>query len=170
MTLVKPLRRQQQRVLSVLTDRPGLNIDELSASLGLRRTAINHHVRVLLRSGLVVRLRQGRHALHFTSGTSPCQRAAFCALRIPGVSALCRDAFDHPCDALSSRSERLGLSRRHVRRAFKMLVKQGLATSKPGLDHAVTIHLHPDLRILIVRAGGGTANGAGRAPSGADLP
>ena len=166
-TSVKPLRRQQQRLVDVLGDSPGLNIDELSARLGLRRTAINYHVRTLLRCGAVVRLRQGRHALHFLSGTPAVQRTAFCLLRIPGVLAFCLDAFDHPRDAWSARAERLDFSRRHVRRVLHLLERNGLAKAEPGSRREATVQLHPDLRVLIVRSIG-PLNGA--APRNPDLP
>src|SRR5688572_9929453 len=70
------LGRHPQRILEVLAVAPGLNIDEISALLGIRRTSTNHHLRVLMGRALVVQVRQGRHALHFLAGESPILRKA----------------------------------------------------------------------------------------------
>lgn len=146
------LSRQAQRVVGIIRSAPGLNIDEVAAHLGLRRTAANHHLRVLLRSGLVVRVRQGRHALHFPVETPPAQRRAICLLRVPGMHALARDLFENPVDTCAARALRIGVTDRHVRRGLSAFVRQDLVRIEGGgARHASLVHLHPDLRLLLVR-------------------
>lgn len=146
-----PLRRQAQRIADIVAQTPGLNIDEIAARLGLRRTAANHHLRILLRSGILVRIRQGRHVLHFPVRTSPAQRRAICVLRVPGMRAIARDLFEHPTDLCSARARRIGVSDRHVRRGLNSLAKQDLAHIEQVPRQPPTVHLHPDLRLILAR-------------------
>lgn len=149
---LKPLGRQPLRVLDLLERLPGLNIDELSAQLDLRRTAINHHLRILLRLGAVVRIRQGRHALHFRAETPAQERLALSLLRIPGVLAFSLDAFTRPEGESAARAQRLGISTRHARRALRLLVRSGMARTDPRVRREPpVVHLHPQMRLVLAR-------------------
>lgn len=165
----RPLGRQPTRILEALGQVPGQNVDELSATLGLRRTAVNHHVRVLLRVGRIVRVRQGRHALHFLVETRPQQRVALSLLRIPGVQAVATDVFREAHGGCADRADRLGLSPRHVRRALRLLAKHGMARVEKGGRRVPDVtHLHPELRlVLALQQQDPGADAAGLA---ADLP
>lgn len=166
---LRPLGRQPRRILEALATGPGQNIDELAARLGLRRTAINHHLRVLLRVGKVVRVRQGRHALHFPVETPPDQRIALSLLRIPGVNAVTRDVFLEPATECRDRADRLGLSPRHVRRALRILVRHGMARTDPVSSTSGPItHLHPAMRLVVALQLDASRRDAGR--DRADLP
>jgi len=59
----------QARVLHVLGERPGASVQDLAEDLGITRTATLHHIRCLMREGLVCSLRQGRRRLHYLAAT-----------------------------------------------------------------------------------------------------
>lgn len=165
----KRLGHQPSRVLDLLGRSPGLNIDELSAHLGLRRTAINHHLRILLRIGAVVRIRQGRHALHFRMETPAEERMALSLLRIPGVLAFSLDAFARPEGDCAARAMRLGISPRHARRALRLLERNGMARTDPRVRGTTpVVHLHPQMRVVLARMPHAT-RAVGGGPLG-DLP
>jgi DNA-binding transcriptional ArsR family regulator len=146
------LGQRPRQILDALALVSGLNIDEIAAVLGVRRTAANHHVRTLARRGLVVRVRQGRHLLHFLQGESPSMRQAITTLRIPSVFALAQDLFHHPQDSGATRALRLDVSERQVRRALRVLQRHELVRLDPQEGRTPPLaHLHPDVRLVLVR-------------------
>lgn len=139
-----------QLVVRILHDQPGLNIDELATRMGVRRTAANHHVRVLEREGLVVRVRQARHQLHFAGDTTGFERGMLCALRVPSVQDVARLLFGGAPPASAPLAAKLGVSARTVRRALRLLASQGLLRVEDR-DGARIGHLHPALRVVLAR-------------------
>src|ERR1051326_233312 len=165
----RPLGRHPQRILEMLKQRPGLNIDEIAAQLGLRRTAANHHLRILERSAAIVKVKQAGHQLHFTTDTPRLEREILCVLRVASV----RDGAQlllqgHPPSS-SSLAAALNVTGRTTRRALRLLTSRGLLRTEVVDGHAVA-HLHPVLRVLMMRnaqaaaaadhaSGGGVPNG-----------
>lgn len=140
-----------RQVILLLHQNPGLNIDELAASMGVRRTAANHHVRILERAGLVVRLRQARHQLHFTSDTTSFERAMLRALRVASVQDVARLLFHGTAPSTSALADALNVTPRTTRRALRLLSNQGLLRIEHQGDRKVA-HLHPHLRLVLARA------------------
>lgn len=139
-------------ILDALRRTPGLSAGEIAALLGLPVGPSNRQLRVLVRDGLVERVRRGRHALHFLTQTSPPQRLAFAVLRLRGVGACARDAFAHPRDPPMARARRLGVPERQVRRALRALERDGLARiERNGQGTPPTVRLHQDVRMILGR-------------------
>lgn len=142
-----------KKLLAALQERPGLNIDELAQALGVRRTAAKHHLRRLERDHVVVRIRQGRHVLHFPSSMNPTQRTAFTVLRVPSIRAVLLDLFSNASHSKAHIAQRLRVSTRTVRRALRKLEQQGLARVQLPLGGgADLVHLHPEMRIALARS------------------
>ncbi len=140
-----------QQVVRILHVRPGLNIEELAAELGVRRTAANHHVRLLERAGIVVRVRQARHQLHFAGDTTPLEREILCLLRIESVLDVARALLDGLPPSGDHLGPRLGITGRTARRALRMLNSRGLMRVEQA-EAGKQAHLHPLLRIVLARA------------------
>lgn len=143
-----------QQIIHLLHATPGLNIDELASSLGIRRTAANHHVRILERAGAIVRVRQARHQLHFAGDTTPFERDTLCAMRVPSVKDVASLLFQgHPPSSAALAAE-LGITTRTARRALRLLSSRGLLRIEGfGMGRRLG-HLHPRLRILLARQEG----------------
>jgi predicted transcriptional regulator len=130
---------------------PGMNIDEIAAKLGFRRTAANHHLRVLERSGAIVKVRQAGHQLHFTSETPRFERDVLCVLRVPSVRDVVRRLFDGHSLSSSALASSLNVTGRTTRRALKLLTTRGLLKQELTEGGRKIAHLHPMLRVLIAR-------------------
>lgn len=139
-----------QLVIRILHQRPGLNIDELAATMGVRRTAANHHVRILERAGVLVRVRQARHQLHFAGDTTGFERTMLCALRVPSVLDVARRLFEGAPPSSSRLAAELDVTSRTVRRALRLLGSQGLMKIEER-DGMRIAHLHPTLRLVLAR-------------------
>jgi DNA-binding transcriptional ArsR family regulator len=139
-----------QVVIRTLHERPGLNIDELAAVMGVRRTAANHHVRILERAGMVVRVRQARHQLHFAGDTTRFERHMLCILRVSSVLDVSRLLFDGEPPSSSRLAAALDVTPRTVRRALRILANEGLLKVEERLNERVA-HLHPTLRLVLAR-------------------
>lgn len=145
-----PLGPRQERVLALLDQYPGLNIDELAGALGVQRTAAKHHVQALERRGMLVRVRQGRHLLHFPADLPPVERLVFTVFRVPSVRRVAEEVFLDPSVSREALAERLEVTPRTVRRALGLLLRQGLMQVHQSSGQR-TLHLHPQLRVLLAR-------------------
>ncbi|HUR25215.1 MAG TPA: winged helix-turn-helix transcriptional regulator [Candidatus Thermoplasmatota archaeon] len=144
---------KRQLILEILEDRPGLNLDEVAAALGVRRTAAKHHLRLLERGGYVVRLHQGRHVLHFRVGLPAIEQAMFRLFRIPSVRRVAEAVFLDDCKPRDALASQLDVTPRTVRRAIRQLAKAGLLRIERSPTSSRTL-LHPRLRVLIARQAG----------------
>jgi predicted ArsR family transcriptional regulator len=143
---------RKDRILDLLDDVPGLNIDELADALQVRRTAAKHHVRGLERAGALVRLRQGRNILHFRADTPAIDRTLFCLLRIPSVQGVCASLLRDPWKTPADLAQDLEVAPRTIRRALHRLKRAGAVRGEPAPDGRRALHLHPRLRILLGHA------------------
>lgn len=143
-----------QSIIQILHLRPGLNIEELARALGVQRTAANHHVRILEREGILVRVRQARHQLHFAGDTTPLEREVLCLLRIASVQRVVRALFEGQPPTGDTLGPALGLTGRTARRALRLLNSRGLLRVENGADGARRAHLHPTIRLLLARVPG----------------
>lgn len=76
----------RDQLLSLLAEHPGLTIMQAAQELGVARTTVRHHVRVLLKSGQVRAVRAGKVAALFAIGP---QAAPLLRGRVqPGLAAL----------------------------------------------------------------------------------
>jgi predicted transcriptional regulator len=158
---------RRRRILETLRERPGLNLDEVALAIGTARTAAKYHLRSLELLGLVSRVRQGRHLLHFPSETPALERTMLCLVRVPSVRALAEALFVNPGHPRDRLAEDLDVNVRTVRRAVRQLTRSGLARVQafPDGQHVV---LHPRLRVLLARQAGPPAPAP--APGGEDIP
>ena len=141
---------RRRRILDLLGETPGLNLDEVAQALGVQRTAAKHHLRLLERLGHVVRVHQGRHVMHFRAGMPPVEQEMFRLFRVPSVRRVAEALFldgGRPREALAAE---LDVTPRTVRRAIRQLTRSGLARLERAPD-GPRVFLHPRLRILIAR-------------------
>lgn len=137
-------------ILELLDRHPGLNLDEVAASLGVRRTAAKHHLRLLERDALVVRVQQGRHVLHFRHGLPGVDQEIFRLFRVPSVRRVAEALYLDPTCRREDLAATLDVTPRTIRRAIRHLSRAGLARSEEGPQGPVVL-LHPRLRMLVAR-------------------
>ncbi|HUR64079.1 MAG TPA: winged helix-turn-helix transcriptional regulator [Candidatus Thermoplasmatota archaeon] len=141
-----------RRLLALVQETPGQNIQELSAAAGVTRTAANYHVRRLIKAGYLVPLRQGPHLLHFPTDIPPNQRIALGLLRIPSIRAIVLGCYRDAHASWRDLAARLHVTPRTVRRGIHVLRRHGLMQLvREGEAKAVAVHLHPDLRHAVAR-------------------
>jgi DNA-binding MarR family transcriptional regulator len=146
-TLSRIRSEKRRRLLEILDRQPGLNIDELAKSLGVRRTAAIHHLRRLEKQTTIVRVRQGRHVLHFLGSLPPARRAAICLARVPSVRRIVEDLAVNPVYSQEAVAARVGVSRRTVRRAIRRLLQGRLIDIAESEDRrAPAVRLSAELR------------------------
>lgn len=144
---------QREKLLKVIEEQPGLNIWEVAKRMRLSRGATRHHLRRLIRSGHVVTIRQGHHLLHFSNAMPPRRREAVALLRVGSIRALVEYILEQEAVVKPSVvAERLGISRRSLRRSIKMLANADLVESQPveGVRGARRLELHPDVAVAWV--------------------
>jgi DNA-binding MarR family transcriptional regulator len=146
-TLGRIRSEKRRTLLEILNRQPGLNIDELAQSLGVRRTAAIHHLRRLEKQITIVRVRQGRHVLHFLGSLPPARRAAICLARVPSIRRIIDDLVQFPQYSQQAVAERIGVSRRTVRRAIRRLLQGRLIDLVPADDgRNVSVRLGGDIQ------------------------
>ncbi|MHB1262008.1 MAG: helix-turn-helix domain-containing protein [Thermoplasmatota archaeon] len=141
---------RRQAILDLLEHNPGLNLDEVAAALGVRRTAAKHHLRLLERDGLVVRVQQGRHVLHFRHGLPVVDQEIFRLFRVPSVRRVAEALYFDPACRREDLAATLDVTPRTIRRAIRHLSRAGLARSEEGPQGPLVL-LHPRLRMLVAR-------------------
>jgi predicted transcriptional regulator len=145
------LRSEKPRqILEILQETPGLNILELAERLGIRRTAVKHHIRRLERDRMIGKVRQGRHVLHFPASFDRRKRAAICLLRVDSVRMVAEEAFRTPVLSWRELEGRTGLSHRTVRRAVRELeTNELLVVERDMRKGSHRLHLHPEMRLVL---------------------
>ena len=147
---------RKRRVLAILEAYPGLNLDEVALALGVQRTAAKHHLVYLEKAGLVTRVRFGRHRLHFPQSLPASERTMFCLFRVPSLHRLAQALLADPALDGSRLAAQLQVSPRTIRRAVRLLTRNGLVRVQAGAGGPVAT-LHPRLRVLLARDPAGFA-------------
>ncbi|HEX2066154.1 MAG TPA: winged helix-turn-helix transcriptional regulator [Candidatus Thermoplasmatota archaeon] len=135
-----------------IVEHPGLNLQELADAVGIQRTAALYHVRRMVREAVVVTQRHGPHLLHFPSAMPREQRTALSLLRVPSVRAVALALHHDPGLSHGALAAKLDTTVRTVRRAMRTLQSNGLLRIEEASQGSGRIaHLHPELRLLLVR-------------------
>lgn len=141
----------RKRLMEIIKERPGLNVQELADAAGLERDTARHHIDRLVDAGYVVTNRQGRHRLHFPAHMDEDLREPLSLLRIPSVRAVVEELYRRPEDiSENDLAERLDLTDRTVRRAVRSLEDRDLLYLEQDGDTRKA-HLHPTLRLVLAR-------------------
>lgn len=148
-----PENLNRRAMYRFIVDHPGLNLQELADAVGIQRTAALYHVRRMVREARVVTQRHGPHLLHFPSDMPREQRTALSLLRIPSVRAVALELHRDPKLSPGALAAKLDTTVRTVRRALRALQSNGLLRIEetPSPQSGRVAHLHPELRILLVR-------------------
>lgn len=104
----------RQRLTDLVAQRPGSSIRELADALGIRRTAVVHHLRLLGRAGTVRSVRSGRRLLVFPACANPFEGLVG-LLRLRAVRRLVEVLRDEPGLSVRGAARRLGVTPRAVR-------------------------------------------------------
>lgn len=145
----------RDRIHLLIVEKPGLNIQEIADATGIQRTAVNHHIRNMVRLGDVVKRRQGLNVLHFPCGMAPMQVKALSCLRVPSIHLVVEQIYHEPTVAWSVIADRNDLNERTVRRAIQTLESEHLLHVERRGRSKQVCHLHPELRMVLVRWGPG---------------
>lgn len=140
-TLVREPTRQ--RLVDEVARRPGSSIRELADALGIRRTAVVHHLRLLSRSGRVRCVRAGRRLLVFPPAASPFEGLVG-LVRLPTVQALLRAVQADPASSVRGLARAVGITPRAVRYHLLRLSNLGMLEMGWGLGGRRVVLLHPE--------------------------
>lgn len=144
-----PRHPAQERILQVVTERPGVCVQDLAEALGLTRTAALHHIRRLTRDRLVSSVRQGRRVLHFLPATQQPQ-SLLGLLQVHTARQVVERLLKDPGTSWRQLASQLGVTPRAVRWHIRRLEREGALRVQPsflGPGHLVV--LRPDLRALL---------------------
>jgi predicted transcriptional regulator len=132
----------RQRLAEEVARRPGSSIRELADALGIRRTAIVHHLRLLGRSGRVRCVRAGRRVLVFPPAESPFEGLVG-LVRLPTVQALVRAVQADPGLSVRGLARAVGITPRAVRYHLLRLGNLGMLEMGWGIGGRRVVQLHP---------------------------
>lgn len=113
------------RLLALVAGRPGMSIRELAQALGVRRTAVVHHLRKLGAAGKVRCVRSGRRLLAFPAAATPYEGLVG-LLRLETVAALVAALRQDPSLSVRGLARRLDVTPRAVRYHLLRLESLGL--------------------------------------------
>lgn len=119
------------RLRGIVARRPGTSIRELADFLGIQRTAVVHHLRLLARAGEVRNVRSGRRVLVFPATASPFE-GLLSLLRVRAVQQLVAAVQAQPAASIRGLARELGVTPRAVRYHVLRLREMGLLDLRWG--------------------------------------
>lgn len=125
-------------ILRIITERPGIRLVDLVATVGMGRTAVGYHVRVLARAGLVDVVARGTRKCLVPKG-APSGGVVLTGLKLDGHPARSRllGAVRAAPDGLPRRDAHALLADVPLRtrnHTIRLLVRHGLLREERGLD------------------------------------
>ena len=111
--------------------RPGTSIRELADALGIQRTAVVHHLRILGRAGDVRSVRSGRRVLVFPAAASPFE-GLLGLMRLRAVQQLVGLVRAEPGLSVRGLARRMDVTPRAVRYHVQRLRGMGLLELRWG--------------------------------------
>jgi len=120
------------RLLDLVESSPGMHVEELARKAGMSRGVARHHVRVLVRSGMLVQRRMGKYACVFP-GSDPAGATALnghAALRSAGARRLLRSLVEAPGQNLGQAARSSGLVKSAAAYHVKRFEEHGLLLAR----------------------------------------
>lgn len=124
-----PIRK---RILQLLRLRPGLNISRLCNETGAKWGAMQYHLYLLERSGLVESTASARDRNFFPSDLSPEHVRRLAVLRRGRVEAVARAILQGPGNSAAGLSRQTAAARRVVRHYLELMAREGLVEARSG--------------------------------------
>jgi len=131
------------RILALVREHPGVCVEDIAKTLGISRTGVEYHVRVLARDRLLSHVRHGRRLRMFPPDLHrTVQRNLLGQLRLPVARSLLLDLREHPTESWRFFARRLGISSRTVRWHVTRLQTEGIirVTHDDWRRHVVEFH------------------------------
>jgi predicted transcriptional regulator len=119
-------RASRERIRSMVEAHPGIHVADLAERTGLSWHTTAYHLRVLVRSRLVLLDKGGRERRAFPAGLPPRHRQWLAALQAEEAAEVLRALFDDPRQSVPVLSRRMGYSEKVVRRHVAHLTQAGL--------------------------------------------
>lgn len=117
---------RRRRIEALVTEEPSITAQEVSRALGCRRSAVDHHVRRLLREGRLVEVAFGRRKALYAARVPPGDRPCVFWRRLPAYRRVL-DAYSENPRANQARIARAcGVSPSFVSRICATLRREGL--------------------------------------------
>lgn len=117
---------RRRLLLHAVEQSPGLTVGDAAALLGISRSVVQHHVNVLSRSGLLVRMHVGRLTALFLPRHNAQDRPRLQLLRNPLVQRLVSELTACPGLSQMELGMRLSISQAHVSRLLRRIRQVGL--------------------------------------------
>jgi len=127
--------RTRERILGAIKARPGQNKSQLCGELGLGWGTVSHHLKILCKSHLVNTHRQGRTVRLFPTGLSPKHVLWLSALEDHRAVAIMMSLRQDPSLRIDDLADRLGFSRKTVRKYMALLHQDDLVTPQRDWPH-----------------------------------
>src|SRR5207237_246890 len=118
-----PLRHS---VLESVRANPGILQSELAASLACNRGTLRYHLETLARCGQVHFVRHGQRSAVFPAGADPREHHALAVLQRGRTRELAALVLSDPGITQTRVAQRLGLSRKILRKYADRMLEQGL--------------------------------------------
>lgn len=115
----------RQRILDTVARQPGISIRELADALGLWRTSVVHHLRILGRQRQLRTVRNGRSVLVFAAAHSPFDGMVG-MVRMRMVQRLIQAIEGEPATSVKGLARSLGITPKAVRYHVLRLQRLGL--------------------------------------------
>ena len=122
-SLESPIRR---RLYGIVTKHLGINEKCLEAELGLKRSAVRHHVQCLVESKVLERYPIGRENHYFPAKTEPARMEVFAMANHGRAHKVLRHILLDPGIRQADLAARLGMTRKILRYHLDFLTQQGL--------------------------------------------
>jgi predicted transcriptional regulator len=129
-------------LLETVSQRPGASIRELADALGIRRTAVVHHLRILSAASRIRTVRSGRTVLVFPAASTPFEGLVG-LLRLRTVQNLLAAIQANPEQSVRGLGRALGITPRAVRYHLLRLRDLRLVDLNWGLGSRRIVLLQP---------------------------
>lgn len=123
-----PGETTKEAVLHLIEKKPGVHLSGLASDLGIHRSLAFHHVRDLVRKGLVYAVPLGgKHALFRVGAIDPAAARGLAALAAPRTAAVADLLYEKPAITIQRVADGLAMSPRSAARELQRLRSAGLA-------------------------------------------
>jgi predicted transcriptional regulator len=145
---LRALPLHHQRLRELVLANPGMCLQEIADRLGLSRSATVHHVRRLIRRGVLVAVRQGRRASHFVAEhpLKTNERSLLSLIRLTTTKNILAELSREPTLAWNEIARRLRIGAHSVRWHISRLRREGVLEVHPeGEGRAHRVAVAPEL-------------------------
>lgn len=143
------LSAPQTRLLSLLIERPGMTIRELTTPMGATHATVTYHLGVLVRKGMLVRERDGRDVRHYIPHRGRANQYIEAMYREPRKRAILLLLAERSASvSVNAMAKQLQVPFGFLKRTLVALDRQGFVRLETKAFR-FTVHVQPTLRSFL---------------------